>query len=291
MEESACARPLVRFGLVADCHSGDLPPAMGRHYRESPARLRVAVGALRDAGAELLFELGDLKDAGADREETLVFLREIARELRGFPGEVVPVLGNHDVDLLTKGDFLSVFAESAGLPATPPPRRAFDRGGVRFVVLDNDFRPDGEPYAEGRFDWRECIVPDEEIAWLRAALAEAAGRPAVVLLHARLEGDGHSCTVRNAPAVRTALEEAGNVRAVFQGHHHEGCFARVRGIGYCTLPALCQGGGPESNSYALATVFSDGRVSVSGYGRAPALVWRPPRLDIRKTRIALSEGL
>ena len=91
--------------------------------------------------------------------------------------------------------------------------------------------------------------------------------------------------------MRTALEEAGNVRAVFQGHHHEGCFARVRGIGYCTLPALCQGGGPESNSYALATVFSDGRVSVSGYGRAPSLVWRPPRLDIRKTRIALSEGL
>ena len=263
----AAAPAPLRFGLVADAHAGDLDPQIGRQYRDASRRLGEAARALAARGARFLVELGDLKDAGPDAPATLRFLDGAASALRAFPGPVQPVLGNHDADLLSKDEFLACFARALGLPEPPAPHRAFDVDGVRFVALDCDFRPDGAPYCRGDFDWRRCIVPADQLDWLRETLAAAPG-PAVVLVHARLDGDGE-CTLSNAAEVRAVLERSGKVRAVFQGHHHAGAFSEIAGIGYYTLPALCEKDGP----FALATVRPDGRVCVEGVRGAPSLSW------------------
>lgn len=257
----------VRFGLVADPHVADLPDAAGRRYREAPFRLAAAAAALRAEGAEFLVEMGDLKDAGADEPSTLANLAVAAGALRAFGGPVLPVLGNHDVDRITKARFLRGFADGLGLPEPPAPFGAFDVRGVRFVRLDGDFFPDGRELEAGDRNHRLCTVPPDQVAWLRGALAAAPG-PCVVFCHSLLTGDWDS-VITNGAEVRAALEEAGRVVAVFQAHTHADAFKRIGGIPYCTVPSIAHDDGP----YALAEVSREGRVRVRGFRGAPFWEW------------------
>lgn len=257
----------VRFGLVADPHVADLPDAMGRRYRLAAGRLEAAAKTLRAEGAEFLVEMGDLKDAGPDEAATLANLSAAAAALRAFGGPVEPVLGNHDVDRISKARFLRGFADGLGLPEPPAPFGAFDVRGVRFVRLDCDFFPDGRELDAGDRNHRDCTVPPDQVAWLRETLAAAPG-PCVVFCHSPLTGDWDS-VVTNGAEVRAAMEEAGSVVAVFQAHTHSDAFKRIDGIPYCTVPSICHDDGP----YELAEVAPDGRVRVLGFDGAPSREW------------------
>lgn len=262
---------VVRFGLVADPHVADLPPALGRHYREAAARLERRAAEFTRDGAAFLVELGDLKDAGPDRAATLANLDGACRALRAFGGPVVPVLGNHDVDRISKRDFLDGFAKGLGLAVPPEPFGAFDEGGVRFIFLDGDFSPDGRELSEGDRNHRDCTVPPDQVAWLRGALAEAGSRPCVVFCHSPLTGDWDS-VITNGAEIRAALEAAGNVSAVFQAHTHDAALRMIAGIPYVTVPAICRGEGPEAGAAMLATVWPDGRIGIEGRGGAPSFL-------------------
>lgn len=257
----------VRFGLVADPHVADLPDAMGRRYRLAAPRMEQAAKALRAAGARFLVEMGDLKDAGADEAATLANLAAAAGALRAFGGPVEPVLGNHDVDRISKAQFLDGFARGLGLAEPPAPHAAWRVGAVTFVRLDGDFFPDGRELSEGDRNHRVCTVPPAQIVWLRETLAAAPG-PCVVFCHSLLTGDWDS-VVANGTEVRAALEAAGNVSAVFQAHTHADAFKEINGVRYCTVPSIAHDDGP----YELVDVFPDGRVRVSGFAGAPSREW------------------
>ena len=251
----------VRFGLAADPHVADLPAAIGRRYRLAAGRLEAAAKALRAEGAEFLVEMGDLKDAGPGEAATLANLAAAAGALRSFGGPVEPVLGNHDVDRISKAQFLRGFADGLGLPEPPAPFGAFDVRGVRFVRLDCDFFPDGRELDVGDRNHRDCTVPPDQVAWLRETLAAAPG-PCVVFCHSPLTSDWDSVVTNGA-------EESGGVVAVFQAHTHADAFKRIEGIPYCTVPSICHGDGP----YELAEVSPDGRVRVRGFNGAPSREW------------------
>ena len=257
----------VRFGLVADPHVADLPDAIGRRYRLAAGRLEAAAKALRAEGAEFLVEMGDLKDAGPDEAATLANLAAAAGALRAFGGPVEPVLGNHDVDLISKAQFLRGFADGLGLAEPPAPHAAWRVGAVTFVRLDGDFFPDGRDLADGGNNHRVCTIPPGQVAWLRETLAAAPG-PCVVFCHSLLTGDWDS-VITNGADIRAVLEAAGNVCAVFQAHTHADAFKRIGGIPYCTVPSICHDDGP----YELAEVSPDGRVRVLGFGGAPSREW------------------
>ena len=257
----------VRFGLVADPHVADLDPEAGRNFRAAAPRLAAAAAALAAEGAEFLVEMGDLKDRGPDEAGTLANLAAAAAALRAFPGPVRPVLGNHDVDRISKAQFLRGLADGLGLAEAPAPHGAFDVRGVRFVRLDCDFFPDGRELDVGDRNHRACTVPPDQVAWLRETLAAAPG-PCVVFCHSPLTGDWDS-VVTNGAEVRAAMEAAGNVVAVFQAHTHRDAFKRINGIPYCTVPSICHDDGP----YELAEVAPDGRVRVRGFHGAPSREW------------------
>jgi len=256
----------ARFGMVTDCHYADADAAGTRFYRQSLDKLGECVTLMNAEKVDFLIELGDFKDQNRPpvEQKTFSYLQDVERVFQDFKGPTYHVLGNHDLDSISKGQFL------AGIGNTRiDPRRSyysFDLNALHFVVLDANFKADGNDYDHGNFDWTDANIPSEELAWLEKDLAQASG-PVIVFTHQLLDGIG-SVYINNAAEVRDILQASGTVLAVFQGHHHSGDYKHIAGIHYTTLKALVEGSGLENNSYAITEMLPDGNITVTGYRKA-----------------------
>jgi predicted phosphodiesterase len=253
----------ARFGIVTDCHYADADTAGTRFYRESLDKLTECVELMNAEGVDFLIELGDFKDQDSPpfEQKTISYLRAAETVLRGFDGPTYHVLGNHDMDSISKMQFLSR-VENTNVDAGRS-YYSLDLNSLRCVVLDANYRADGADYDHGNFDWTDANIPSEELDWLRQSLATAPGS-VVAFIHQLLDGVG-SVYVKNAVHVRQILQNSGKVLAVFQGHHHSGGYSRIAGIHYYTLKALVEGSGPVNNSYAIGEVHPDGSITITGY--------------------------
>ena len=256
----------VRFGIVTDCHYADADTVGTRYYRDSLDKLVECVEVMNRQRVDFLVELGDFKDQNTPpiEQKTLSYLQAIENVFRKFNGPTYHVLGNHDADSLSKTQFLANI-ENTGIN---PSRSyySFDYNGVHFVVLDANYKSDGTDYDRGNFDWTDANIPPAELQWLKQDLAVSRGA-VIVLIHQLLDGAG-SYYVKNAVEVQQVLEQSGKVLAVFQGHHHDGGYSRIKGIHYYTLKALVEGPSTENNSYAIVEVLPDMSIIVTGYRKA-----------------------
>ena len=259
-------RPL-RFGVVTDVHFARREMAINRYYTEALDKLRAAVEHFNAARLDFIIELGDLKDMNPthDPAATLGFLDDIEAELQRFRGRVYHVLGNHDMDCITKEEFLKHIRNPG--KARGRSYYSFRARGIQFIVLDANFNEDRSPYGRGNFDWRKAYFPDEEIEWLGRELRH--GRcPAIVCCHQLLDsfsGVRPEVCVSNAEEAVRLLEESGRVLAVLQGHHHSGNYSQRRGIHYWTMKGMIENQYPEHNSYAIVTVEPGGDITIEGF--------------------------
>lgn len=262
------ARP-VRFGIFTDSHYADRDHLGSRYYRESLKKLSECVELMNDQKVDFLIELGDFKDQGnpPEKDETLRFLDLIEKEFSLFRGRRFHVLGNHDHDSISKGEFLERITNTGFAKAAA--YYSFNINSVHFIVLDANYSSDGIPYNRGRFDWTDAYVPERQLSWLRKDL-KTNKLPTVVFLHHRLDASGDNSIYgpRNADEVRKILEDSGKVLIVFQGHEHAGALNRKNGITYYTLKGMVEGSGPENNSYAIAEIGRDLSVTIKGYRKA-----------------------
>ena len=258
-------RSSLRFGMLTDAHYADYESMSNRHYRESLAKLRECVDSMNEQQVDFLIELGDFNDGARKpvEEDALRFLGEIETQFARFDGPRYHVLGNHNMDALSKTQVLGQ-VKNTGI-ATDRSYYSFDRGGMRFLVLDACFREDGAPYDRGDFHWTDANIPPTELEWIAKEL-DASLHPVIVFTHQLLDGQG-STFVKNAGEVRKILEASSRTRAVFQGHHHAGSHRQLEGIHYYTLRAMVEGSGPENSAYAIVDVRAD-RIVVQGYRRA-----------------------
>jgi len=259
----------IRFGIVTDCHYADAHAVGTRFYRESLDKLAECAGRMNAERVDFLIELGDLKDQDKRPVEsrTLRYLQDVEAVLRTFQGPTYHVLGNHDIDSLSKQQFLS-HIENTGID-TGRSYYSFDVKGLHCVVLDANYGAEGSDYDHGNFDWTDANIPAHELDWLRRDLAMSRS-PVVIFIHQLLDGIG-SVYVKNASEVRKVLQSSGRVFAVFQGHHHEGSYSCIVGIHYYTLKAVVEGHAPDNNSYAIAGVQPNGDMIVTGYRRASSM--------------------
>ncbi len=257
---------LVRFGVVTDCHYADVDPAGTRFYRQSLGKLAECVDRMNAEKVDFLIELGDFKDQGRPpvERDTLAYLQDAEAVLRRFDGPTYHVLGNHDTDSISKTQVLARVTNTRVDPGRS--YYSFDVEGLHCIVLDANYRSDGVDYDHGNFDWTDANVPAHELDWLRKDLARSSS-PAIVFVHQLLDGTD-SVSVRNAQQVRTILEESGKVQVVFQGHHHEGRYNRIKGIHYYTLRAVVEGQGADSNSCAIVEVADNALIRIFGHRRA-----------------------
>jgi len=191
------------FGVITDMHFADAPTkgSSTRYYRQSLDKTREAVSRLRSHNPAFLAILGDMKDtvSGEADTKTLLYLVAVEAENRRFGGPTYHVLGNHDMDNLSKKQVLSAITNT-GI-ATGRAYYAFSRGGIRFITLDACCKKDGTDYDHNNFDWKDTYVPAPQLDFLRSEL-KTSSEPVIVFVHQRLDGTAAEC-IRNAAEVRT----------------------------------------------------------------------------------------
>ena len=254
----------LRNGLVTDLHYADKPPAGTRHYRETLGKLNEAALQFAQAKTDFVVELGDLIDAADSVDTEQQYLKTINREFSAISKDRHYVLGNHCVDTLTKAEFLNGVEQERSY-------YSFDRGGFHFVILDACFRSDGEPYGRKNSKWTDANIPPAELDWLQSDL-RATNNKTIVFAHQRLDvSTDHG--VKNGAEVRKVLEDSGKVLAVFQGHSHNNDLKDLGGIHYCTLVAMVEGTGDNSNGYSVLEISQDGSIRLNGFRKQRGYDW------------------
>jgi alkaline phosphatase len=257
-------KPHLRVGLVTDLHYADKPSAGTRHYRETLVKLAEAAVQFEKDTPTFVVELGDLIDAADAVATEQQWLGRINKEFTAISKDRHYVLGNHCVDTLTKAEFLGGVEQARSF-------YSFDQSGFHFIVLDACFRTDGMPYGRKNSRWDDANIPPAEAEWLRDDLKAAKGR-AIVFAHQRLDGTEKHC-VKNAAEIRTVLQDSQKVLAVFQGHSHQNDHKEIGNIHYCTLAAMVEGSGAESNGYSRLDIQADGTLIVQGFRRQSSYRW------------------
>jgi len=268
----------ARFGIVTDSHYADADTVGSRYYLHSLEKLTECVELMNAQKVDFLVELGDFKDQNNPpvEQKTITYLRAVEKIFQEFNGLIYHVLGNHDIDSISKEQFLNNVNNTNIEPSKS--YYSFDFNRVHFVVLDANYRADGTEYDHGNFNWTDANIPAAELNWLRQDLAAAHG-PTIVFIHQLLDGTG-SVYVNNAADIRQILEQSGKVTAVVQGHHHEGSYSYIEGIHYYTLKAMVEGPGQENNSYAIVEIRPDKSITVSGYRKAVSKQLIPATLTV-----------
>ena len=256
----------LRFGMVTDCHYSDRAKSGSRHYNESIAKMTECVELMNTQNVDFVVFSGDMIDKGDPDtvENVLANLQAIEATYAGFKGPRYHVLGNHDMDSLSKAQFLGS-VERTGIEGDLG-HYSFDTKGMHFVVLDACFTSDGTAYDSSNFHWTDANVPQQQLDWLKADLA-ATSKPVIIFIHQLLDGNGHH-DVNNAAEVRKILEGNPRVLGVFQGHQHAGQYNHLGGIHFYTLRGMVEGSGEDNSSYAIVDVHENGDMVVTGYRRA-----------------------
>jgi alkaline phosphatase len=258
--------PVVRFGVITDLHYADMEKKNNRDCRQSIQKLQDAVAVFNKEKVDFVVELGDFKDQDKNKKwkDTIGFLKEIESVFAEFNGPRYHVLGNHDMDSISKSDFLKNVINT-GISKRKS-YYSFDMNDIHFVVLDGCFTSEEKDYNFGDFDWDDSYITQKQLEWLKADLAKTKN-PTMLFIHQRLdefatEKVGHC--VANSKEVRAVLEKSGKAVAVFQGHEHTGDYSYRNGVHFFTQKAAVEGSLPN-NSFSIVEVYANGDVKINGF--------------------------
>lgn len=250
----------VRFGIFSSPEIGD----------QTTAKLSAVVAAMNTAvtqrGLSFVVNLDDFISfenvPGATTAMALAAIASGVAITGTLPVPFYDAISNHDVDLMSKTQWLTAMGQAATY-------FSFDVGSFHFVVLDQDFRTDSDadPYDDGNFDFNIAYVPPDERTWLAADLAATSKKTIVFcsypLTAIQYQGDGDGGPVTNAAAVRTILEASGKVLAVFSGHNGGQGNATLNNIHYIGMRAMDLS---TPNAYSEIVVGTDNTITIVGYG-------------------------
>ncbi len=258
----------VKFGVLTDSHYADREPGGTRFYRDSLLKMRKAVDFLNTQELDFIVHLGDFKDEDAQpvEEKTLKHLQKIEAEFTRFNGPTYHVIGNHDIDSISKSQFLENVTNT-GIKSDQA-HYFFDVKSIRFIVLDANFLEDGTPYHKGNFNWRDTWIPKEQIDWLEGVLAESE-LPCVIFVHQLLDpSNAGDSMVKNSDEVREVITNSAKVLLVLQGHKHEEVYTLIQKTHYYTFNGMVDHEGIENNSFSIVTIDEKQNIVIDGFYRS-----------------------
>lgn len=248
----------ARFALITDPHYARRPAENDKRFADSLDKLRQAVVRFNEAGIDTLVVLGDLVDEADSADAERAHLLEVREALDAFAGTWHLTPGNHDLMNFDKAELYELMGK-----ANPP--YAVDADGLRLLLLDGCFRPDGVPYAHGDFDWKQACIGGGQIEWLRQQLqhADEERRRAVVCCHHPLVSDDERYVAHNADDAISVLTSSPATAAYLCGHHHKGGAAELRGVPHVTLKAMSDSA-PSATQGVIVTLGDDGVLRIDG---------------------------
>jgi alkaline phosphatase len=266
---------VLSFGAIADLHYADRDATGSRFYRASLDKTGFFASTMNGLAPDFVIQLGDFKDQDPtpNKANTIQYLQDVEAEFQKFNGPTYHVLGNHDMDSISKSEFLANVEITGGTPSGQA-FYSWQTNGIHNVVLDPNFRADGVAYDSGNFDWTDANVPQSQLDWLAADLASN-DLPTLVYSHQPLMiPESLSTNVNNGDEVRQVLEADGDVMAAFSGHNHGGGYQQINGIHHLTLEgAVGNGENPISdNAFSLVTVSQNNedpeqyQIHLQGFG-------------------------
>jgi alkaline phosphatase len=263
------SKPL-RLGLASDSHYAERLPKGTRFYKGTLNKMKEFVDVMNSESVDFVMHLGDFKDEDESKERlsTLSYLKRIEQVYANFKGARYHCIGNHDVDSITKQEFLAHVVNSDITHQNS--YYSYDCNGYHFVVLDANYDQFGKDhfYAEGA-DWQDTNIPEDQLKWLEHDLAFTS-YPTIVFCHHPLfefYRGGHKYHINNYKSIQHLLESSNKVIAVFQGHVHEERIKTINGIHYITQLGMVDFEGLENNSFSIVEIDKK-QIRITGYKRA-----------------------
>jgi len=252
----------VHLGIVSDVH------LRSAHETAIRTELAAVVDRFDDWGADRVLVLGDLIE-DENREADRAHVRAVRETLAAADAPVTYLLGNHDVERLSRADLREVLG--------------VERFWGRIEGTDLFYLDSSAPERAGA----QGAVGEDQLAWLDRELADAAG--AVVFVHhplgyrdlsgnAWFASEPERAFCGNKREVNDVLARH-DVRAVVSGHVHETAHVRYRGVDHVGVSAFSKElpDVPVTGTYALAVVDDGLAVRVVEGDRTATAFEVPPR--------------
>lgn len=262
----------IKFGVITDLHYAAKGPLENnnRYYNESLDKLSEFVEIMNDQQVDFIIELGDFKDQDnvPNEANTLRYLSQTESEFGKFNGPTYHVLGNHDIDSISKQQFLDSITNAGQVNAKS--YYSFSAGGFHFIVLDANYTSAGIEYNRGNFDWKDTFIPTSQLEWLQNELKET-NSPVILSVHQRLDYSEplKNYCVKNSKEVQQIISDSGKVLLVLQGHHHQGDLNKKDDVVYLTMKAAVEGSGPDNNNYGMIEINGDHYMKLTGFRKTP----------------------
>ena len=267
-------REAIYIGVFADPHYAPDRQYGDRYCRDGLRKIEHATNTFNAFTPDIacMVCLGDLVDG----EITPGDARAAGTTAARFDGPRYLVMGNHDMDTLTKAELLAAanFTNTASVAS-------FDIDWLRCIILDANYHSDGHDFAPGDNPWMECHINVEQVAWLDDQLADAAANDMQAVLFCHPQLDQHQTPKGPAPnvvinhqAVRDVIDRHGNVLAAIHGHEHRGAAALIGSTAYITLRGMCSGPWPDVNAMGVLGLHPTGDVTLEGFGQQPSVMFK-----------------
>ncbi len=230
---------MVKFGAFADVHYAKNLTIGKRYCDLSLMRVKKIVHDFNNRNLDFCICLGDIITSVQDYDIDKLNIKRVLDEFNNFDMPSHIILGNHDLEAMSKSDFYTIFDKD-----TKSTYYSFAHENSKFIVLDANYLADNSDYCKGNYNWTESYVCDEQITWLENELNACKEKNIIIFTHQNLDyrmnnGVIDACVIKNHKEVAQILESSKKRITVIQGHYHNGDYQEINNITYITLKALC----------------------------------------------------
>ncbi len=220
----------MKIGIFTDPHYKQVDAEVRKH-NQSLEKTKKVFEILKKENCSLVICLGDIIDTESKHKVEIENLKTIKKVFDNSGIDIIALMGNHDGFCFTPEEFY----ETLGEEYKP---RTIHMGDKTLIFVDANFFDNGVRYAPGDTEWTNTFVPN--INEVREKIEKSLG-DTYVFIHQNIDPDIlKSHRIANDVEFREVIKESGKVKAVIQGHFHDGKNSCHDGIDYIAVPAMCE---------------------------------------------------